>query len=106
MEKLTMPAAYADLTTEEQYQTIGGGEFGTAIKTFFKNIRFGNVVWQDSFVSVSFTFVPTLLFNIFKVGYTVADTLITNISSLMGVGQEAGMQLSTSISSRSSRKSK
>lgn len=72
MEKITFPAACAPLAESELRAVEGGGEFKDALRVFLNNLHVEDYTRQGSFVAVSFTFVPKLLFNVIKDGFLLA----------------------------------
>ncbi|MGN0708373.1 MAG: hypothetical protein ACI4JC_10285 [Faecalibacterium sp.] len=104
MQSLKLPTSCALLSQEEQRSTTGGGPLLDALDTFFENIHLDNILWGGSFVALSFTFVPSLLFNVFNIGFSMVKNLIDNTSSLLGVSTETVTRsLLDSRSARSTR---
>lgn len=99
MENLNFPAYYAPVSSEEEQTIVGGGELSDALGDFFGNLHFADFVFSGTFIAVSFTFVPLLLFNVIKAGYGLAHTVSSNISALLGLRDEAVTQLKQSSAS-------
>jgi hypothetical protein len=88
MKKLQLPSSYAALSPEEQRAVIGGSEFGDAVGSFFDNLHFGDFFFDGGLISLSFTFVPMLLFRMIKVGVQTGIRLSRQISRLLGITRE------------------
>lgn len=99
MENLNFPAYYAQITSEEQKAIVGGGELSSALGDFFDNLHFGDFFFNGSFIAVSFTFVPLLLFNAVKAGYNFVRTVASNTTEILSLSNEAITQLKQSSSS-------
>lgn len=93
MEKLHLPAYCASLSEAEQRAIDGGGELKEAAGDFFGNTHVDNVSMHRSFFSISFTFVPFLLFNLVKVGFGVVQTFSGNVNTLFKLTGQAGTKL-------------
>ncbi|MGN0663273.1 MAG: hypothetical protein ACI4LE_09000 [Faecalibacterium sp.] len=84
MANIKYPASCGFLSEEEQYRVTGGGPFWDAVDTFFENLTMGDVLWSGSFLALSFTFVPSLLFNVVKSAFDFILNTVNNIAVLMG----------------------
>ena len=74
MKNLQMPHSYISVSEEELRSISGGGPLGDALDLFFSNLRLDDLFFSGGLISLSFTFVPMLLFNVVKTGYdTIAD---------------------------------
>lgn len=93
MKELTLPASCVSLTEQEQLAVMGGGELSDALGDFFSNLHLGDFVLGSSFVAISFTFVPLLLFNVFKVAFGVAQSVSNSVNSLFTLKETTQAQL-------------
>lgn len=93
MKKIFLPASYAPLSEYEQRAVSGGGELKDAAGNFFDNLHLSNFIFHKSFISVSFTFVPMLLFRLVKAGFNFVQTFTGNLSTLFRRTDQAGTEL-------------
>ena len=89
MDHLKLPASCAFLSDEEQRTVSGGGPFMDAVDTFLTNLHLANFLWGNSFIAFSFTFVPSLLFNVVKTGVTIVVDVSTRIANFLGTTTDA-----------------
>ena len=68
MKNLQMPHSYISVSEEELRSISGGGPLGDALDLFFSNLRLDDLFFSGGLISLSFTFVPMLLFNVVKPG--------------------------------------
>ena len=73
MKHIRMPSSYAELTEEEKFLLGGGGAFGDAWSTFKDNLAFNDFFFGGGLLSFSISFVPMLLFNVVKTGFSTAE---------------------------------
>ena len=64
MKNLQMPHSYISVSEEELRSISGGGPLGDALDLFFSNLRLDDLFFSGGLISLSFTFVPMLLFNV------------------------------------------
>ena len=69
MKNLQMPHSYISVSEEELRSISGGGPLGDALDLFFSNLRLDDLFFSGGLISLSFTFVPMLLFNVVKTGF-------------------------------------
>ena len=62
MQNLRMPAHYAAIGTSEQRVIQGGGPVSDALVDFMDNLHLTDIYRGSSVITISFTFVPALLF--------------------------------------------
>lgn len=74
MQTFRMPAHYAAISKSELHMIQGGGPVGDALANFFENLQLTDIYRGSSVITISFTFVPALLF--------------TLVRSVIGLGQE------------------
>ena len=84
MKNLKLPSSYGIIQEEELRTISGGGELGDALNSFFNNLHLDDLFFGSGLISLSFTFVPMLLFNVVKVGFGVAKTIYDDLSKLFG----------------------
>lgn len=89
MDHLKLPASCAFLSDEEQRTVSGGGPFMDALDTFLTNLHLDNFLWGNSFITLSFTFVPALLFNVVKTGVSIVVDVTTRIAGFLGTTTDA-----------------
>ena len=77
MKNLQMPHSYISVSEEELRSISGGGPLGDALDLFFSNLRLDDLFFSGGLISLSFTFVPMLLFNVVKAGFHVAENVHT-----------------------------
>lgn len=85
MKTLHYPARYAALTEEEKRNANGGGELRDAWDSFTEQLRLDDVFFGGGLISLSITFIPTLLFNVAVAGYNFASNLYTGIRKTLGI---------------------
>lgn len=100
MEKLSLPAAYAPLTQQEQEAVSGGGELSSAVKDFFSNFHFDGFSLGNAFVAISFTFVPFLLFNLIRTGYRFTKNVSDNVNAVSSLGADASAHFAQAVAER------
>ncbi len=83
MRHIKMPSSYAALSEDEQRVVGGGGELSDALSTLFDNTHIDDFFFGNGVVSFSFTFVPFMLLNVVKVGYSAAKGVINSFTHLM-----------------------
>ena len=88
MKNLQMPHSYASVPEEELYSISGGGPLGDALDLFFSNLRLDDLFFSGGLISLSFTFVPMLLFNVIRTGYRAAETIYNKLSARYGYQDE------------------
>ena len=69
MKELQMPSSYAAIPAEEQIQIGGGGELSDAWDRFTDQLRLDDFFFSGGILSLSFTFVPMLLFRSNQFGF-------------------------------------
>ena len=89
MKKLQMPSSYAVLSAEEQRAVCGGGELGDALDSFLGNLHIDDFFFGGGLISLSFTFVPMLLFNVVKLGIRTAAVLYEQFGRFLGLTSDA-----------------
>ena len=62
MQNLRMPAHYAAIQTSEQRMIQGGGPVSDALVSFAESLHLTDIYRGSSVFTISFTFVPALLF--------------------------------------------
>ena len=85
MKNLHLPASYAQIPEEEQRLVIGGGELQDAWNNFKDNLHLDDFFLGGGLISLSITFVPTLLFKVAVAGYNFLENVYNNISNWFGV---------------------
>lgn len=88
MKNLQMPHSYISVSEEEQRSISGGGPLGDALDLFFNNLRLDDLFFSGGLISLSFTFVPMLLFNVVRTGYRVAEKLYDSFVARTGRSDE------------------
>lgn len=91
MGNLNFPASYAAISEADQRSVTGGNEFSDALGDFFENIQFDNFFWGTSLITISFTFVPLLLFNVVKTGYFFVKDVSNSLLSLFASLQQSSI---------------
>ena len=81
MKNLHLPASYAQIPEEEQRLVIGGGELQDAWTNFKDNLHLDDFFLGGGLISLSITFVPTLLFKVAVAGYNFLENVYNNISN-------------------------
>lgn len=88
MKNLQMPHSYISVSEEELRSISGGGPLGDALDLFFSNLRLDDLFFSGGLISLSFTFVPMLLFNVVRTGYRVAEKLYDSFVARTGRSDE------------------
>ena len=88
MKKLQMPHSYISVSEEEQRSISGGGPLGDALELFFGNLRLDDLFFSGGLISLSFTFVPMLLFNVVKTGFNFVVGAYDTIADLFHFSHE------------------
>lgn len=83
MKELQMPSSYAAIPAEEQTQ-IGGGELSDAWDRFTDQLRLDDFFFSGGILSLSFTFVPMLLFRVVGSAYRLAENVYVKLSNQFG----------------------
>ena len=83
MKNLQMPHS-----EEEQRSISGGGPLGDALDLFFNNLRLDDLFFSGGLISLSFTFVPMLLFNVVKTGFSFVVSAYDTIADLFHFSHE------------------
>ena len=78
MKNLQMPHSYISVSEEELRSISGGGPLGDALDLFF----------SGGLISLSFTFVPMLLFNVVKTGFNFVVSAYDTIADLFHFSHE------------------
>lgn len=89
MKCIQMPSSYAVVTEEEKQVLEGGGAFRDAWNTFTDHLHFNDFFLGGGLLSLSISFVPTLLFNVVKTGFFAVGAISQRLSSLFGFHSEA-----------------
>ena len=89
MKNLQMPHSYISVSEEELRSISGGGPLGDALDLFFSNLRLDDLFFSGGLISLSFTFVPMLLFRMIKTGVQTGIKLSQQIGRLLGITREA-----------------
>lgn len=88
MKNLQMPRSYISVSEEELRSISGGGPLGDALDLFFSNLRLDDLFFSGGLISLSFTFVPMLLFNVVKTGFNFVvsayDTIAVDALAVRG----------------------
>ena len=82
MKNLQMPHSYISVSEEELRSISGGGPLGDALDLFFSNLRLDDLFFSGGLISLSFTFVPMLLFNVVKTGFNFVVSAYDTIADL------------------------
>ena len=85
MKDLHMPASYAAIPEDEQQLLIGGGELQDAFQNFFDSLHLDDLFFGGGLISLSITFVPTLLFKVAVAGYNFLENAYKNVSNWFGL---------------------
>lgn len=89
MKKLQMPSSYTMLSAQEQRSVRGGSEWGDAFNSFWDNLHLDEFFYdEDGMISISFTYVPTLLLNAVKAGVISALTFYDEVTCFLGLRTE------------------
>lgn len=89
MKSIRMPSSYAVITEEEKSRLGGGGPFRDAWDSFTDHLHFSDFFFGGGLLTVSISFVPTLLFNVVKAGFRVVRNISDSVSSLFGFNNVA-----------------
>ena len=84
MKELQMPSSYAAIPAEEQIQIGGGGELSDAWDRFTDQLRLDDFFFSGGILSLSFTFVPMLLFRVVGSAYRLAENVYVKLSNQFG----------------------
>ena len=84
MKELQMPASYGTIPEAEQYQIIGGGELSDAWNDFTDRLHLDDFFYGGGVISLSFSFVPMLLFHVFISSYDFAENAYNNLFNWFG----------------------
>lgn len=84
MKELQMPSSYAAIPAEEQIQIGGGGELSDAWDRFTDQLRLDDFFFSGGVLSLSFSFVPMLLFHVFRSAYDFAENTYNNLVNWFG----------------------
>ena len=102
-----MPHSYISVSEEELRSISGGGPLGDALDLFFSNLRLDDLFFSGGLISLSFTFVPMLLFNVVKTGFNFVVSAYDTIADLSIFPTRSGTWCSISrISSSAGKKKK
>lgn len=100
MKDLQMPHSCTVIPDTEQSCISGGGPLGDALDVFFGNLRLDDFFFNGGLISLSFTFVPTLLFNVAKTGFNVVMDLYNNFADKLHFSQEGSEMMQFLSSAR------
>ena len=84
MKKLQLPSSYAVLSEEEQRTVSGGGELKDSLDEFLGSLHLYDFTLGEGLVSFSVTFVPMLLFHVFRSAYNFAENTYNNLVNWFG----------------------
>lgn len=84
MNKMQLPSSYAAIPEEEQVRISGGGELSDAWKEFTEQLHLDDLFFNGGVISLSFSFVPTLLLHVGIAGYRFVENIYNNISNWFG----------------------
>ena len=87
-EKPSDPHSYISVSEEELRSISGGGPLGDALDLFFSNLRLDDLFFSGGLISLSFTFVPMLLFNVVKTGFNFVVSAYDTIADLFHFSHE------------------
>ena len=88
MKNLQMPYSYISVSEEELRSISGGGPLGDAFDLSFSNLRLDDLFFSGGLISLSFTFVPMLLFNVVKTGFNFVVSAYDTIADLFHFSHE------------------
>ena len=88
MKNLQMPHSYISVSEEELRSISGGGPLGDALDLFFSNLHLDDLFFSGGLISLSFTFVPMLLFNVVKTGFNFVVSAYDTIADLFHFSHE------------------
>lgn len=105
MKELQMPASYGRIPEAEQFQIVGGGELADAWNDFTDRLRLDDLFFSGGVLSLSFSFVPMLLFHVFRSAYNFAENTYNNLVNWFGFHDDtlSALQSYTTICARSAR---
>lgn len=106
MKNLQMPHSYISVSEEELRSISGGGPLGDALDLFFSNLRLDDLFFSGGLISLSFTFVPMLLFNVVKTGFNFVVSAYDTIADLFHFPTRSGTWCSISRISSAGKKRK
>ena len=106
MKNLQMPHSYISVSEEELRSISGGGPLGDALDLFFSNLRLDDLFFSGGLISLSFTFVPMLLFNVVKTGFNFVVSAYDTIADLFHFSHETWCSISRISSAGKKRKSR
>lgn len=106
MKNLQMPHSYISVSEEELRSISGGGPLGDALDLFFSNLRLDDLFFSGGLISLSFTFVPMLLFNVVKTGFNFVVSAYDTIADLFHFPTRSGRWCSISRISSAGKKRK
>lgn len=106
MKNLQMPHSYISVSEEELRSISGGGPLGDALDLFFSNLRLDDLFFSGGLISLSFTFVPMLLFNVVKTGFNFVVSAYDTIADLFHFSHEEREWCSISRISSAGKKRK
>ena len=89
MKSIQMPSSYVRITEEESAHLGGGGPFRDAWDSFADQLHFSDFFFGGGLLTVSISFVPTLLFNVVKAGFNFVRGISDGVSSLFGLNNVA-----------------
>ena len=96
MKELQMPASYGRIPEAEQFQIVGGGELADAWNDFTDRLRLDDLFFSGGVLSLSFSFVPMLLFtavkNVVLFGYRVYNKLLASSIFRLGTSTSETVQ--------------
>ena len=88
MNQLQMPHSYAALSEAEQTGISGGGPLGDALNDFFGHLHLDDFFWGGGLISLSFSFMPMLLFRVITTGFNFAMNLYDRFSDRFRLSPE------------------
>ena len=96
MKNLQMPHSYISVSEEELRSISGGGPLGDALDLFFSNLRLDDLFFSGGLISLSFTFVPMLLFtavkNTVSFAYRIYNKLLASSIFRLGTSTSETVQ--------------
>lgn len=84
MKELQMPFSCGMIPAEEQTRITGGGELADAWNGFTEQLHLDDFFFHGGILSLSFSFVPMLLFRVVGAGYRFVENVYNNISNWFG----------------------
>ena len=79
MQNLRMPARYVPVRPDEMRGIQGGGPVGDAVGAFLDSLHLTDFYRGSSVITISFTFVPALLFTAVRAVFGLAQELVEGI---------------------------